>query len=139
MDIGYLTKYAVPLIVGICLCVGYIIKNMIPSDKINRFIPLIMGILGVVLNVWVNMDFTAEILLAGLFSGLSSTGLYELFRNLIGGNSNGLQRYKWAYTVSTEGVQAVYGDLQGGGAGYIHNRDVPLAKTAERTMGAGQK
>ena len=57
MDIGYLTKYAVPLIVGICLCVGYIIKNMIPSDKINRFIPLIMGILGVVLNVWVNMDF----------------------------------------------------------------------------------
>ena len=56
MDIGYLTKYAVPLIVGICLCVGYIIKNMIPSDKINRFIPLIMGILGVVLNVWVNMD-----------------------------------------------------------------------------------
>ncbi len=84
MDIGYLTKYAVPLIVGICLCVGYIIKNMIPSDKINRFIPLIMGILGVVLNAWVNMDFTAEILLAGLFSGLSSTGLYELFRNLIG-------------------------------------------------------
>lgn len=94
MDIGYLTKYAVPLIVGICLCVGYIIKNMIPSDKINRFIPLIMGILGVVLNVWVNMDFTAEILLAGLFSGLSSTGLYELFRNLIGGNSNDMQRYK---------------------------------------------
>lgn len=84
MDIGYLTKYAVPLIVGICLCVGYIIKNMIPSDKINRFIPLIMGILGVVLNVWVNTDFTAEILLAGLFSGLSSTGLYEMFRNLIG-------------------------------------------------------
>ena len=91
MDIGYLTKYAVPLSVGICLCVGYIIKNMIPGDKVNRFI---MGILGVVLNVWVNMDFTAEILLAGLFSGLSSTGLYELFRNLIGGNSNGVQRYK---------------------------------------------
>ena len=94
MDIGYLTKYAVPLIVGICLCVGYIIKNMIPSDKINSFIPLIMGILGVVLNVWVNMDFTAEILLAGLFSGLSSTGLYEMFRNLIGGSTNGVQRYK---------------------------------------------
>ncbi len=87
MDIGYLTKHAVPLIVGICLCVGYIIKNMIPSDKINRFIPLIMGILGVVLNVWVNMDFTAEILLAGL-SADCRTGLYELFRNLIG-------QYKW--------------------------------------------
>lgn len=83
MDIGFLTEYAIPLIVGICLCVGYIIKNLVPSDGINRFIPLIMGILGVLLNFWVNQQFTAEVLLGGLFSGLASTGLYELFRNLI--------------------------------------------------------
>ncbi len=84
MDIGFLSKYAVPLIVGICLCIGYIIKNIIPNDRINRYIPLIMGVLGVVLNVWINrMSFTAEILLGGLFSGLASTGLYEMFRNLI--------------------------------------------------------
>lgn len=83
MDIGFLTEYAIPLIVGICLCVGYIIKNLIPSDSINKFIPLIMGILGVLLNFWVNQQFTAEVLLGGLFSGLASTGLYELFRNLI--------------------------------------------------------
>ena len=83
MDIGFLTEYAIPLIVGICLCVGYIIKNLIPSDGINRFIPLIMGIIGVLLNFWVNQQFTAEVLLGGLFSGLASTGLYELFRNLI--------------------------------------------------------
>lgn len=83
MDIGFLTEYAIPLIVGICLCVGYIIKNLVPSDGINRFIPLIMGIIGVLLNYWVNQQFTAEVLLGGLFSGLASTGLYELFRNLI--------------------------------------------------------
>lgn len=83
MDINYLTDFAVPLIVGICLCVGYIIKNLVPSDGINRFIPLIMGVLGVLLNFWVNQQFTAEVLLGGLFSGLASTGLYELFRNLI--------------------------------------------------------
>ena len=88
MDIGFLTEYAIPLIVGICLCVGYIIKNLIPSDGINRFIPLIMGVLGVLLNFWVNQQFTAEVLLGGLFSGLASTGLYELFRNLIRGDSN---------------------------------------------------
>ena len=87
MDIGFLTEYAIPLIVGICLCVGYIIKNLVPSDGINRFIPLIMGILGVLLNFWVNQQFTAEVLLGGLFSGLASTGLYELFRNLIRGDS----------------------------------------------------
>lgn len=83
MDIGFLTEYAIPLIVGICLCVGYIIKNLVPSDGINKFIPLIMGVLGVLLNFWVNQQFTAEVLLGGLFSGLASTGLYELFRNLI--------------------------------------------------------
>lgn len=87
MDIGFLTEYAIPLIVGICLCVGYIIKNLVPSDGINRFIPLIMGVLGVLLNFWVNQQFTAEVLLGGLFSGLASTGLYELFRNLIRGDS----------------------------------------------------
>lgn len=87
MDIGFLTEYAIPLIVGICLCVGYIIKNLVPSDGINRFIPLIMGVLGVLLNYWVNQQFTAEVLLGGLFSGLASTGLYELFRNLIRGDS----------------------------------------------------
>ena len=83
MDIEFLTEYAIPLIVGICLCVGYIIKNLVPSDSINKFIPLIMGVLGVLLNFWVNQQFTAEVLLGGLFSGLASTGLYELFRNLI--------------------------------------------------------
>ena len=87
MDIEFLTDYAIPLIVGICLCVGYIIKNLVPSDGINRFIPLIMGIIGVLLNYWVNQQFTAEVLLGGLFSGLASTGLYELFRNLIRGDS----------------------------------------------------
>ena len=83
MDITYLTNFAIPLIVGICLCLGYIIKNIVPNDNINRFIPLVMGIVGVLINVWVNRDFTAEILLGGLFSGLASTGLYEMFRNLI--------------------------------------------------------
>ncbi len=83
MDLGFLAEYAVPIIVGICLCVGYMIKNVIPDNKINQYIPLIMGALGVVLNFWINRSFTAEILLGGLFSGLASTGLYEMFRNLI--------------------------------------------------------
>ncbi|MEI3176786.1 MAG: phage holin family protein [Lachnospiraceae bacterium] len=83
MDITFLTEFAVPIIVGICLCVGYIVKNMIPSDGINKYIPLIMGALGVVLNVWINLGITPQILLGGLFSGLASTGLHQAFKNLI--------------------------------------------------------
>ena len=83
MDIKFLTEFAVPIIVGICLCIGYIIKNMIPSDGINKYIPLIMGALGVVLNVWINLGITPQILLGGLFSGLASTGMHQVFKNLI--------------------------------------------------------
>lgn len=83
MDVTFLTDYTVPIIVGICLCIGYILKNLVPTDKINRYIPLIMGVLGVGLNAWMNLAFTPQILMGGLFSGLASTGLYEAFKNLI--------------------------------------------------------
>lgn len=83
MDLTILSNYAVPIIVGICLCVGYVIKNLITTDVINKYIPLIMAVLGIVLNIWLNMAFTPEILLGGMVSGLASTGLYEAFKNLI--------------------------------------------------------
>ena len=81
--ISFLTKYAVPIIVGICLCIGYVIKNIVTSEKVNKYIPLIMAILGVGLNIWINMDFTPAILLGGLISGLASTGLHQAFKNII--------------------------------------------------------
>ena len=79
----FLNDYIVLLVMGICLCIGYVIKNVIPGDKINRFIPLIMGVLGVVINVWSNLAFTPEVLLGGLASGLASTGLHQLFKQFI--------------------------------------------------------
>jgi len=80
-----LNQYIVVVVMGICLAVGYIIKNSI-SVIPNKYIPLIMGVLGVALNVWVNQfAFTPEILLGGLASGLGATGAFELVRNLGGG------------------------------------------------------
>lgn len=83
MDLTFLTNYAVPIIVGICLCVGYVLKNIVTTDVINKYIPLVMAVIGVVLNIWINMAFTPEILLAGMFSGLASTGLHEAFKQLV--------------------------------------------------------
>lgn len=82
-DLTFLTEFAVPIIVGICLCVGYVLKNIIVTDKVDRFIPLIMAILGIFLNIWINMFLTPEILLAGMFSGLASTGLHQAFKQII--------------------------------------------------------
>ena len=83
MDLTFLSKYAIPVIVGICLCLGFIIKYAIKTDKINRFIPLTMGVLGLGIAIWIEKSVTPEIILKGLFSGLASTGLYEAFRNII--------------------------------------------------------
>lgn len=83
MDITFLTEYAVPIIVGICLCIGYVIKNIVTSENVNKYIPLIMAVLGVILNVWMNMKFTPTVLLGGLISGLASTGLHQVFKNMI--------------------------------------------------------
>ena len=87
MDLSVLTQYISLVVVGICLCVGYIIKNSLDFIP-NKYIPLIMGALGLIMNVLINLSsgINAEVILAGLFSGLASTGLYEAFRNLIGGN-----------------------------------------------------
>lgn len=84
MDISALSQYLSLVVVGICLCVGYIIKNSLDFIP-NKYIPLIMGILGLIINILINLatGITAEVILGGLFSGLASTGLYEMFRNLI--------------------------------------------------------
>lgn len=79
----FLENYIVLVILGICLCVGYIIKNLIQSDKINRFIPLIMGALGLALNCWLSLSFSPETILGGLISGLASTGMHEAFKKII--------------------------------------------------------
>lgn len=80
----FLNEYSVPVIVGICLCIGFILKNLVMTDKINKFIPLIVAVIGVVVNAWLNAwTVTPEILLSGMFSGLASTGMHQLFKQFI--------------------------------------------------------
>ena len=80
----FLNEYSVPVIVGICLCIGFILKNLVMTDKINKFIPLIVAVIGVVVNAWLNAwTVTPEILLSGMFSGLASTGMHQRCKQFI--------------------------------------------------------
>ena len=80
----FLNDYLVLIVVGVCLCVGFVLKHLIPSEKINKYIPLIMAVLGVIINVWYSgFEFSPEILLGGLVSGLASTGMHQLFKQFI--------------------------------------------------------
>ena len=77
----FLKEFSLPVVVGNCLCVGYVVKHLVPTEKINRFIPLIVATLGCFVNIWLSgFQITPQILLGGMVSGLSSTGLYEAFR-----------------------------------------------------------
>ena len=83
MNIEFLTDYMIPVIVGLCLCVGYIIKHWI-NDVDNKIIPTVCAVLGVAVAVWINWpDITPEVILSGLFSGLASTGLHQMVKQYI--------------------------------------------------------
>ena len=80
----FLNDYLVLMVIGICLCVGYVLKHVVPSEGVDRFIPLIMALLGIAINLWLNsFAFTPEILLGGMVSGLASTGMHQLFKQFI--------------------------------------------------------
>ena len=83
----FLNDYLVLMVVGICLCVGFVLKHLVPTEKVDKFIPLIMAVLGVAINIWMNsFTFTPEILLGGMVSGLASTGMHQLFKQFIDGD-----------------------------------------------------
>lgn len=76
------TTYLVPVIVGICLVAGYLIKHMTSAD--NKIIPVVVTILGIALAVWINWpEITPEVILGGAVSGLASTGMHQLFKQWI--------------------------------------------------------
>ena len=82
MDLSVLAQYLNVLIVGICLCVGFVIKKWV-KDVDNKYIPTIVALLGLILSVATN-GLSLEFILSGMLSGLASTGLHQAFTQFIG-------------------------------------------------------
>lgn len=84
-DLTFLLEYVDLVTLGICLCVGYALKHAKVFEKIgNQYIPatvLILGTLISVINHWGSVN--AAVVLGGMISGLASTGLHEMLRNLL--------------------------------------------------------
>ena len=81
MDLSVLSEYLVVAVVGICLCVGYVIKTSLDFIP-NKYIPLIMLVLGTITNILMNLGngINASVILGGMLSGLASTGLHQVFK-----------------------------------------------------------
>lgn len=84
--IAFLNEYMVPVIIGICLVVGYLVKHSITAIP-NKYIPVIVSILGLGISVWIDWGaVTPGTVLSGLFSGLASTGLHQLVKEMLAKN-----------------------------------------------------
>lgn len=78
-----LNHYLVPVIMALCLIVGYIIKHWI-KDADNKIIPTVVTLLGVAAAVAMNWGaVTVETIVSGAVSGLASTGVHQLFKQWI--------------------------------------------------------
>lgn len=83
-DLSFLLDFINPIILGICLAVGYALKEAFEKFP-NKYIPLASLCVGTILAIITNIatGITLEVILMGMISGLGATGLYELLRNLI--------------------------------------------------------
>ena len=84
-NLGFLMEFIDPITLGICLCVGFALKYAKLFEKFgNQYIPLSMMVLGCIIGIVINMgNINAAVVLGGMISGLASTGLYEMMRNLL--------------------------------------------------------
>ena len=79
----YLNDFIMPIVLFICLAVGWIIKKWV-ADIDNKYIPTIVTILGLILALWFNGWIASpETILGGLISGAASTGMHQLFTQFI--------------------------------------------------------
>ena len=66
-----------------CLIVGYCIKHATFLNKIpNNDIPVILAVIGAILNVFVS-GFGIESIIYGALTGLASTGAHQAFTRFI--------------------------------------------------------
>ena len=87
MSLDFVTQLYIPIVMAACLVVGYVLKKWCPAD--NKWIPTILVGLGAVLGCIANGGITLTYIVAGAVTGLASTGLHQVFKQLIEGKENG--------------------------------------------------
>lgn len=92
MEMGYVLEFLMQYIdmvtLGICLSIGFALKYAKIFERIgNQYIPLSMLTLGCIIGIITHLgNINATVILGGMISGLASTGLYEMMRNLLDGD-----------------------------------------------------
>ena len=77
----FIAAYFIPVVLLAGLIVGYIMKNFLPTD--NKWIPLVLALLGAVLGCVANKSIDLDSIVAGAMSGLAAVGLHQAFKQFI--------------------------------------------------------
>lgn len=84
MDLSFITEHYIPVVLIACLVVGYCIKHIKWLDVIsNEYIPTILALLGAALGCVAASHISLENIVYGAVTGLASTGLHQIFSQLI--------------------------------------------------------
>lgn len=81
MNLEFLTNLYIPLVIAVCLTVGYLMKKFLPTD--NKYIPLTVTVLGAILGCIDAQAVTLVAIASGMISGLASTGLHQIFKQIL--------------------------------------------------------
>lgn len=85
-NLQFIGELYVPVVMVICLCAGYILKHWM-KDVNNRIIPTVLAVLGIIC-VCVNAGgISLELIASGAVTGLASTGLHQMFKQVVEKNA----------------------------------------------------
>ncbi|NBI63181.1 hypothetical protein D3Z38_09010 [Clostridiales bacterium] len=81
MSLEFIMELYIPVVLAACLVLGFILKRWCPTD--NKWIPTILVVVGAVLGCVANGGISLDSVVAGMVTGLASTGLHQAFKQLL--------------------------------------------------------
>lgn len=80
MDINIIGTMLIPAITIACLCIGYVLKQWLPTD--HKWIPTVLFLVGAVSGIILfGLDY--EGIVKGMVSGLAAVGLHQAFKQYL--------------------------------------------------------
>lgn len=108
LNLEILKEFIVPVIVLLCLIIGYCIKHIPRFSAVsNAYIPTILAMIGAVAYCYHLQKITLIAIVAGSFSGLVAVGLHQTFSQLIDKNLNNYKIDPSHLAAAKEDVDAV--------------------------------
>lgn len=80
MNIDILDGLIIPIITAACMCIGYVMKQWLPTD--NKYIPTVLLIIGAISGILV-FGLNYEGVVKGMVSGLAAVGLHQAFKQYL--------------------------------------------------------